>query len=187
MAVSVHDATPLIIGNSYTTSVDATHATWTRCQAGPDRLRHQPLSRAVFRPCHGSAWARRSRRDRLPATYRRTHGIRYFHGCYCLGDDQLWGVIGRRKGGDHSLATLKSIRAARPDGAKIYVITDNLSANTTPAICEWAKKNKVELCFTPTYASWANPIEAHAGGGCSMSCGSRLSSSRSAEVSCSGR
>ena len=27
----------------------------------------------------------------------------------------------------------------------------------------WAVKNKVELCFTPTYASWANPIEAHFG------------------------
>jgi len=21
-------------------------------------------------------------------TYHRTHGIRYFHGCYCVGDDQ---------------------------------------------------------------------------------------------------
>ena len=27
----------------------------------------------------------------------------------------------------------------------------------------WATKNQVELCFTPTYASWANPIEAHFG------------------------
>ncbi|GAA1931331.1 hypothetical protein GCM10009753_76430 [Streptantibioticus ferralitis] len=26
-----------------------------------------------------------------------------------------------------------------------------------------AKKHRVELCFTPTYASWANPIEAHFG------------------------
>lgn len=24
-------------------------------------------------------------------------------------------------------------------------------------------KNKVKLCFTPTYAAWANPIEAHFG------------------------
>jgi hypothetical protein len=24
-------------------------------------------------------------------------------------------------------------------------------------------ENRVELCFTPTYASWANPIEAHFG------------------------
>jgi transposase len=119
-----------------------------------------PLS---IRPCHGSAWARESRPVRLPATYHRTHGIRYFHGCYSLGDDQLWGVNRRRKGGDHSLAALKSIRAARPDGAPIYVIMDNLSANKTPAIRAWAAGHKVELCLTPTYASWANPIEAQFG------------------------
>jgi hypothetical protein len=40
---------------------------------------------------------------------------------------------------------------------------DNLSAHKGTAIRRWAKKNKVELCFTPTYASWANPIEAHFG------------------------
>lgn len=119
-----------------------------------------PLS---IRPCHGTGWAREKKPDRLPATYHRTHGIRYFHGCYSLGDDQLWGVARRRKGGDHSLAALKSIRAARPDGAPVYVIMDNLSANKTPAIRAWARKNKVELCLTPTSASWANPIEAQFG------------------------
>jgi transposase len=119
-----------------------------------------PLS---IRPHHGACWAPATRPDRLPATYRRTHGIRYFHGCYSLGDDQLWGVVRRRKGGDHTLAALKSIRAARPDGAPIYLILDNLSANTTPAVRTWARRNKVELCLTPTYASWANPIEAQFG------------------------
>ena len=119
-----------------------------------------PLS---IRPCHGATWAPESRPTRLPATYHRTHGIRYFHGCYSIGDDQLWGVTHRRKGADHTLAALKSIRAARPDGAPIYVILDNLSANKTPAIRAWAARNKVELCFTPTNASWANPIEAQFG------------------------
>jgi len=119
-----------------------------------------PLS---IRPCHGTTWAPESKPTRLPATYHRTHGIRYFHGCYSLGDDQLWGVVRRRKGGDHTLAALRSIRAERPDGAPIYVILDNLSANKTPAIRAWAARNKVELCFTPTYASWANPIEAQFG------------------------
>ena len=119
-----------------------------------------PLS---IRPCHGSTWASESKPTRLPATYTRTHGIRYFHGCYSLGDDQLWGVMRRRKGGDHTLAALRSIRAARPDGAPTYVILDNLSANKTPAIRRWAKRHNVELCFTPTNASWANPIEAQFG------------------------
>ena len=39
-----------------------------------------------------------TRPDRLPGSYRRTHGICYLHGCYSLGDDQLWGVMRRRKG-----------------------------------------------------------------------------------------
>lgn len=58
---------------------------------------------------------------------------------------------------------MRSIRAARPDGAAIYIVPDNLSAHTGADIRRWAKKNKVELCFTPTYASWANPIEARVG------------------------
>ena len=65
-------------------------------------------------------------------------GIRYFHGCYACGEDQLWGVARRQKGGDHTLAALRTIRQARPDGAPVYVILDNLSANKTPAIRDWA-------------------------------------------------
>ncbi|MFK0244077.1 transposase [Amycolatopsis azurea] len=63
----------------------------------------------------------------------------------------------------NTLAALKSIRATRPDGAPIYIILDNLSAHRGQPIRSWATRNKVELCFTPTYSSWANPIEAHFG------------------------
>jgi transposase len=119
-----------------------------------------PLS---IRPCHGACWARRKKPVRLRATYHRTHGIRYFHGCYSLGDDQLWGVVREHKGADHTLAALKSIRAARPGGYRLFVIMDNLSANKTPAIRRWAGRENVELCFTPVNASWANPIEAQFG------------------------
>ncbi|GGS62147.1 IS630 family transposase [Streptomyces griseoviridis] len=116
-----------------------------------------------IRPTAGSGWAELKHPDRVPATYHRTHGGRYFHGCYSIGDDTLWGANHRRKGSANTLAALKSIRAARPDGAPIYVILDNLSAHKGTGLRHWAKKNKVELCFTPTYASWANPIEAHFG------------------------
>ncbi len=119
-----------------------------------------PLS---IRPCHGVCWVPRKRPVRLRATYHRTHGIRYFHGCYCVGDDQLWGVTRLRKGADHTLAALKSIRAARPVGYRLFVILDNLSANKTAAIRRWAQRENVELCFTPVNASWANPIEAQFG------------------------
>jgi transposase len=126
----------------------------TTCYAGRCFAFDQfgPLS---IRPAHGSSWAPRNRPARLPATYHRTHGIRYFHGCYSLADDQLWGVMRERKGGDHTLAALQSIRTARPGGYRLFVIADNLSANKTPAIRRWAERANVELCFTPTNASWA--------------------------------
>ncbi|WP_405652459.1 IS630 family transposase [Streptomyces sp. NBC_00019] len=116
-----------------------------------------------IRPTGGSCWTEQTRPDRVPATYHRTHGVRYFHGCYSVGDDTLWGVNRRRKGAGNTLAALKSIRATRPDGAPIYAILENQSAHKGADIRRWAKKHKVELCFTPTYASWANPIEAHFG------------------------
>lgn len=116
-----------------------------------------------IRPTTGSGRAERKRPDRVPATYHRTHGILYFHGCYSVGDDRLWGVNRRRKGAANTLAALKSSRAAparrRPD----------LPDHGQPVrpqcagIQRWAKKHKVELRFTPSYASCANPIEAHFG------------------------
>jgi hypothetical protein len=95
--------------------------------------------------------------------YHKLHGVRQFHGCYSVGDDTMWGIVRARKSAANTLTALKSIRAARPGGAPIYIILDNLSAHKGVQIRAWAAGNKVELCFTPTYASWANPIEAHFG------------------------
>jgi transposase len=117
----------------------------------------------AIRPVGGSAWARKGRPQRQPANYHRLHGVRQFHGCYAIGDDQLWGVVHHRKSAANTLAALRSIRARRPDGDWIYVILDNLSAHKGRTIRQWAQRNRVELCFTPTYSSWANPIEAHFG------------------------
>ena len=119
-----------------------------------------PLS---IRPTGGSAWAPAHRPQRQPANYNKTHGVRQFHGCYSVGEDVLWGVVRRQKSAANTLPALRSIRARRRDGAKIYVILDNLSAHKGPTIREWAANNNVELCYTPTYSSWANPIEAHFG------------------------
>ena len=122
-------------------------------QAGPDRgsdvpvsrscLRLRPVGPLSIRPCHGTCWAGTKHPDRLAATYHRYHGVRYFHGCYDLARDQLWGVLHQHKGGAHTLAALNSVRAARPDGAPIYVVLDNLSCNTTAAIRIWAAAHKV--------------------------------------------
>ncbi|MDT0419725.1 IS630 family transposase [Streptomyces sp. DSM 41982] len=130
----------------------------------PDRtFAFEEFGPLEIRPTAGSCWATKGKPDRLPATYHRTHGTTYFHGCYSVGEDTLWGVNRHRKGIAPTWAALKSNRAARPDGAPIYVILDNLSAHKNWRIRRWAVKNKIELCFTPTNASWANPIEAHFG------------------------
>jgi hypothetical protein len=72
-------------------------------------------------------------------------------------------VVRQSKSAASTLEALKSIRVRRPDGEWIYVILDNLSAHQGATIRTWARRNKVELCFTPTYSSWANPIEAYFG------------------------
>ena len=128
---------------------------WTGSRMSPRISRIAPLS---IRLCHGSSWARQKSPPGWARPTNRTHSVRYFHGCYCVGDDQLWGILRRRKGADHTLAALKSIRAAQPGGYRLFVILDNLSANKTPAIRRWAGRANVELCFTPANASWANPI-----------------------------
>ncbi|MFD0227486.1 hypothetical protein ACFVHH_26920 [Streptomyces hirsutus] len=51
----------------------------------------------------------------------------------------------------------------RPEGASTRIISDSLSAPTGADDRRWAKKNKVELCFTPACASWADPIGARFG------------------------
>jgi transposase len=117
----------------------------------------------VIRPIGGQCWAEQGRPQRQPANYHKLHGVRQFHGCYSVGDDTLWGIVRQQKSAGNTLKALQSNRAARPDGELIYVILDNLSAHKGKKIRRWAERHQVELCFTPTYSSRANPIEAHFG------------------------
>ena len=59
---------------------------------------------------------------------------------------------GRPPDGGHTRVALRSTRAARPGGHRLFVILDNLSANKTPTIGAWAQRANVELCFTPVLA-----------------------------------
>ena len=117
----------------------------------------------TIRPVAGAGWALAGRPPLIAANYHKAHGVRQFHGSYSIGEDVLWGVVRQRKSAANTLAALKSIRARHSDGEWIYVILDNLSAHKGRAVRQWARGNRVELCFTPTYSSWANPIEAHFG------------------------
>ena len=61
------------------------------------------------------------------------------------------------------MRALQAIRASVDDGEPIYVILDNLNHHKNRDVRDWCAANGVELVFTPTYGSWANPIEAHFG------------------------
>ena len=130
----------------------------------PDRVfAFDEFGPLAIHPIGGCCWAAKKKPQRLRANYHKHCGVRQFHGCYSVGDDRLFGVVRAKKGIDNSLAAIRSCRAARPDGERIYVILDNLSAHKATKIKAWCAKNNVELCFTPTYSSWANPIECHFG------------------------
>ena len=117
----------------------------------------------AIKPEAGSCWAPKNTPQRLRANYHKPHGTRQFYAWFSLGDDRLSGTIEPRKGWAPTLRAIQSIRAARPDGKPIHVILDNLNHHKNKTVRQWCADNKVELVFTPTYASWANPIEAHFG------------------------
>lgn len=114
-------------------------------------------------PIDGCCWAAVKHPERLRANYHKTCGVRQFHACYSYSDDTIWGVVRHQKSARNTLEAIRSCRAARPDGERIYVILDNLSAHKNKKTRAWCDCHNVELCFTPTYSSWANPIECHFG------------------------
>lgn len=114
-----------------------------------------------LRPNHGAGWAKRGRPERLRATFNRRHGVRYGFGAYDVGADRLRLRLRPRRRGSDGLAFMRQIRLCYPRPIKLYWIQDNLSANWTPQIRQFAASNNIELVPTPTYASYLNPIECH--------------------------
>jgi transposase len=117
----------------------------------------------TIKPVGGASWAPVGKPDRLRANYNKPHGSRQLFACYSIGDDELWGTIEPAKGTAATIRALQSIRDRVTDDETIYVILDNLNHHKGPVIRAWCEANRVELLYTPTYASWANPIEAHFG------------------------
>ena len=114
-----------------------------------------------LRPTHGTSWARRRRPERHRATFNRRHGIRYGFGALDVHADRLRLRLMRRRRGQDTLSFMRQIRLCYPRRIRLYWIQDNLSANWTPDIREFADQNNIELVPLPTYASYLNRIEAH--------------------------
>ena len=116
-----------------------------------------------LRPTHGAGWAPKGRPERHRATFNRRAGVRYGFGAYDLGSDRLRLRLRPRRRGCDVLSYMRQIRLCYPSQITIYWIQDNLSANWTPEIREFAEDNRIVLVPTPTYASYLNPIECHFG------------------------
>lgn len=104
-------------------------------------------------------WASQGQTDRLPATYRRPHGVRHLLAFYDVATDQLWGYLRPRKRWMEVLAALKRLRARYPVKERIYVVLDNFSPHRRGEVRRWAKHNNIVFVWTPTNASWLNKIE----------------------------
>jgi transposase len=104
-------------------------------------------------------WAPQKKIRRLPATYTRPYGTMYFFGAYDVNRDQLWGLPYEHQTQGEVLDFLMQLRQRYPDDQRLYVVLDNRSAHTTPAILEWVRHHKMSLVLTPTYSSFLNRIE----------------------------
>ena len=120
-----------------------------------------PLS---VQPHPGRTWARASHPRRRRATYYRPHGVTFFLAAYDVGADNLMGRSFDRRRHQEFLRFLKWLRAKYPSEETLYLIADNLSTHLHAKVKQWARRHRVRFTFTPTNASWLNPIEAHFGG-----------------------
>ena len=112
-----------------------------------------------IRPQPGRSWRPTRSPDRLPATYTRRHGVRHWLAFYDLHANKLWGHTRRRKRSREVLDVLRCARRKYPSHQRIHLILDNFSPHGTPEVRRWCRQNNIHLIWTPTNASWLNPIE----------------------------
>jgi transposase len=112
-----------------------------------------------LRPHGGCSWRPIRKPDRRRATYHRPHGVRHWLAFYDVHGDELWGYARPRKRRQETLDTLKRMRRRYPPEQRIHLILDNFSPHGTPEVRQWCAENNMHLIWTPTNASWLNPIE----------------------------
>lgn len=129
-----------------------------------------PQHAAVFSVDEKTAIQALDRKDPvLPLTAGRAerHGFEYFrHGTLSLYaafntlSGEVLGKTASRHTSAEFVAFLTDIVASQPNGKKIHVILDNLSAHKTERVRNFlADHPNVQMHFTPTYSSWLNQVE----------------------------
>ena len=99
----------------------------------------------------------------MRATYTRKQGIEVFLGFYDVHADVLAGVFRRRKRIVEVAAAFRRLRACYPH-RRLFVIIDGLhQVHDHPRFLALCRRLRITLVFTPTEASWLNPIETHFG------------------------
>lgn len=99
----------------------------------------------------------------MRATYTRKQGIEVFLGFYDVHQDVLSGVFRRRKRIAEVSEAFRRLRKCYPH-RRLYVIIDGLhQVHDHPRFLALCKKLRITLVFTPTEASFLNPIEPHFG------------------------
>jgi transposase len=113
-----------------------------------------------LRPLSGRGWAPVGRPQRFRATYRRLHGVEQFLGFYDVHADCLVGQVRKRKTVADLLAVFARLRACYPLWLRLYVLMDNLNTHKHARLKAFMAAHNIEPIYTPTYASWLNPIES---------------------------
>ena len=112
-----------------------------------------------IRPQPGRAYCHTEHPKRLPATYSRPHGVRHWLAFYDVHARRLWGYMRPRKRHQEVLEALRYLRRRYPAEQRIHLILDNFSPHQHARVRAYCRANNIHLVWTPTNASWLNPIE----------------------------
>jgi transposase len=116
-----------------------------------------------LQPRHGTCLTKVGTKsvDRLRATFHRYGGVRHFLAFYDLETGRLEGRFYDRKRAPEFLDFLKWVRRRFRSAGTLHVILDNYGTHLSPSVVLWATAHRIKFYFTPTKASWLNPIECH--------------------------
>ena len=112
-----------------------------------------------IRPQPGQGWYHSNHPKRLPATYTRPHGVQHWLAFYDVHQKKLWGYVRERKRHQEALNVLKLLRNRYPKQQRIHLILDNFSPHRKKVVLRFCRRNNIHMIWTPTNASWLNPIE----------------------------
>lgn len=147
----------------YAAKAERVLSLYERAPRGAAVISFDQMGPISLRPTHGLGWAKQRRPERLRATFNRRHGTRYVLGAYDVHADYLRTRMRPRRTGAENLRFMRTIRSSYPRRTRLFWIQDNLSANWTPDIRDYADESNIELVAVPTYASYLNRIECHFG------------------------